>query len=185
MSFEMFFVMVLPLVLYVLVELKYGMKAGVLAAAGASLFLFVYALIVWDDLDPMLLTEVVLIVVLGAISYRLNSSRFFKMQPTVVGVIFAAYIAYFQWLGTPVLVRMLPMVEKLNPEAYNVMSQPNGVEYLSVLSAHSGWLFLVHGIFVGFIGWRFSSVYWIVARLAIYPLAFALTAIDAILYFRA
>ena len=182
MSLEMFVVMVLPLILYVLIELKYGMRAGVIAAIAASMLILVYAFVVWRDLDSMLLTEAALLVLLGGISYKLNSSVYFKMQPTVVGLVMGAYLGYFQIFGTPVLVRMMPLMAKMNPQAHLMMANESGVQFLSALSGQSAWMFALHGVFVGWVGWKYSSFLWVVSRLTIYPLMIAVVAINGLRY---
>lgn len=184
MSLEMFFVMVLPLILYVVVELKYGMHAGIVVAVASSIFIGLYGFFVWRDLDPMLLTEIVLLMILGAVSYKFNSSTYFKLQPTIIGVVMALYLGYFQIFDTPVLVRMMPLMAKLNPQAHSMIDNENGLEFLTALSGHSAWLFGLHGAFVGWLAYRFSSLSWVMGRLAIYPLMIGLVAFDGVRFLR-
>ena len=68
------------------------------------------------ELDWSLVVEVSLVTLLGAVSLKVNDTRFFKFQPTVTGVMFALYLAYHQFFDEPFMVKMASRMGKLTPK---------------------------------------------------------------------
>jgi intracellular septation protein A len=184
MNIELLLVALVPIVLFVVVEMRYGQKAGVYTAMVTGVLLALYLYLRYDDIDPMYLAELALIFVLGFASLKMKSSKYFKFQPLIVGLIFSTYIFGFQIVGDPYLVRTIPLMAKMEPKVGEMFSTPEAKEFLAMLSWQSGALILLHAIACGVAAWRFSSMGWLAVRVAIYPVLLVWFALASALFFK-
>ena len=170
----------LPLIIYVTVEFKWGMKAGVQAAiisCVALIFIHYFLYGVWDE---FLLGETSLIVVLGLITIKMQDPKYFKFQPVVVGSCFLLVLAWFQFFDEPLMVKMIPKMVLMAPDLKAQMDNPIFIKQLSNISGQMIGVLLLHVIFVGFAAIKKSNFYWLMARLAIYPAVIILTIVNAV-----
>jgi intracellular septation protein A len=185
MGGENLMVGILPIVVFVLVDIYVGARAGALAAIGLAVLWLGWSYWRLGEIDTLSWVEFGCIVVLGSLSAWLNKSQFFKFQPVVVGLLAAAFLGYFQLTDRPLLIQMIPTVKKMISEAQaNLFDHPQMIVVLSRTSGHLAVLFAVHAVFVGYAALRRSTVYWMWARLAIYPLMFVLLTGEMIAGFR-
>jgi hypothetical protein len=171
MNLELWLLMLVPLIVFVVVELKWGAKAGAISAVGLAILLGIYWYFRFGTIDETLVAEVALIAVLGAISVRMNDGRWVKFQPVAMAAGFAAYCAYFQIIGDPIIIRWLPLMVKMAPQIEWMQTDPRAIYCLTGASHFFIWVFVAHGALVGFAALRFGSWWWLAARLMIYPMA--------------
>lgn len=167
---DMMFVALIPLVLFVLVDLKWGMRAGIVTACVMAVALIAYTWFRTGTIDQFLVGETVLIVVMGLVSLRLNESKFFKMQPVAVGVIFSSVILWYQFFDEPLLIKMLPTMYAMMPQLKEFYSSDHALQVLDRLSLVMAITLLVHAALVAWVALKKGNVAWIMARLAIYPM---------------
>lgn len=173
MSLELWLLTLVPLVVFVLVELKWGVKAGAISAVALAVALAIYWYFRFNSIDETLIAEACLIAVLGIVSVKLSDGRFIKLQPVVMAAIMAAYCGYFQIFDRPVLVRWMPLMSPFAPQLEWMSTDPHALSCMGGASAWLVWVFVAHGIIVGFAALKFSSMMWLLARLMIYPLMVA------------
>jgi intracellular septation protein A len=171
MALELLLATIIPLVLYVVVELKKGPQAATITAMVSVVVLAAYLYFRFDVLDETYLVELFLILGLGAISLKMHRSTWFKFQPMVTGIVFAGYGFYLQILGTPFLSKMEPMLDKVAiPEVLKIMKSEAGRSLFSSMSLEISVVILLHAFACGYAAYKLTSIGWLLTRLAIYPL---------------
>jgi intracellular septation protein A len=164
----------LPLILYVACDAIWGLRAGLKAALVAVAVLCGYEWWAFGELNQLIIIEASLIFGLGLVSLAFNNSAYFKFQPVVVGVLFAAIMLWFQLFDEPFMLKLLPMFGKLMPANRATFALPEFRENLIQLSI---WLPFVLVLHAGLVAWsaiRLSNTGWLLMRLAIFPLGFLL-----------
>lgn len=162
---------ILPIIVFVLVDIYVGARAGALAAVTLAVLWLGWTYWRIGEVDMLSWVEFACIVVLGSVSAWMNKSQFFKFQPVAVGFLTAAFLGYFQLMGNPLLIQMIPVAKKmLPPEQASQFDAPQIVEMLGRASGHLAIVLFLHGLFVAYAALKKSTVYWMWARLAVYPL---------------
>lgn len=182
MDLKLFLLNLLPIVVFVVVDMWADAKTGILAALALSICVVLWSYWSLGSFDPMSLCEAGLILVLGAVSLKLDSSIYFKLQPAVLGIIISLYIAYFQFFDTPLMVRYLPLMSKMNPEMETLKNDPSFLVFLTKASGHFIIVFAVHAAMVLFAALRLSNKMWLAARLMIYPMLILSMLVDKLRY---
>ncbi len=173
MTLELTLATITPLILFVVVEIKKGPQAATITAMVSVVVLAAYLYFRFNVLDETYLVELVLILALGAISLKMQRSIWFKFQPMVTGIVFAAYGFYLQILGTPFLLKMAPMIEKVAiPKLITIMKTEDGRNLFSSMSLEISVVILLHAFVCGYAACKLSSLGWLLTRLAIFPLMF-------------
>jgi intracellular septation protein A len=188
----------LPLIVYIGVDAWKGFRAGIIAAMICTLVMLAYDFILFNELDKFILGEGIMILVLGAISLKMNNDRYFKFQPTVLALVFAGVFAWFQFFDKPLMLHFVPHMEKLfqsqptelraldgtqlpSAEASPMLDMLHSEHFKKVLSRLSGhmiWLFIAHGLIMIYAAMRLRTTGWFAWRLAIYPALFILVVIN-------
>ncbi len=181
MNWSLFLITLLPLVVFVILDLRGSPRAAVIGAIVTSIGFLVLSYFMFGGIDGIGIAEVLLFIVLGFISLRLNNSRFFKFQPVVVGVLIGLILLYSQVLHEPFLVRMLPMLQKLQPDIASQLDQPRFRELLARASLYLIPTFLGHAAILAYTAMRCSNWVWIATRVAIYPLMLVTMILAAIM----
>jgi len=171
MTLELILASLLPLILYVVVEIKKGPQAATITAMVSVVVLAAYLYFRFDALDETYLVELFLILGLGAVSLKMQRSTWFKFQPMATGLIFAGYGIYLQILGTPFLLKMEPLLDKVAiPQILTIMKSVEGRELFSSMSLEISIVILLHACACGYAAYKLSSIGWLLTRIAIYPL---------------
>lgn len=170
----------LPLVAFVLFDWYLDAKKGIYAAIALSLLLLVAFYVIENRFDPAILIETALILLLGFIAIKMNNPLFFKFQPVVVGVCLALFLSYFQFFDQPYLVKLLPHVKTMMPQAQDALASPQMIGLLSRVSGQMIGLFLFHAGLVAIAASRGSNLVWVMTRIAIYPMMIAVVFLNAL-----
>jgi intracellular septation protein A len=170
LNIELITLTLIPLLLFVFVEWRYGPKAGAIAAVTTAVLGGIWWYFRFGAFDETLLVEILILTILSLITVRLNDSRYVKFQPVIVGVLFAGYCTVLHIWFEPVLVRWMPLMEPMVPQLGILKQNPNWTQCLGESSWGIVFSLLVHGFLVGWAALRHSSLLWILARIMIYPL---------------
>jgi len=167
---EMFFVSILPLILFVIADLYRGMKAGIVVAVSCSVGIFFYFWIKTGETSEFLVIETILIAILGGISLKMNNSQYFKFQPVVVGGILSLISLWYQLFDQPIMIKFLPLVKSMDPELAKQFASPQMMNMLGNIS----WILIInlllHAAFVAWVAVKKGNVAWVMSRLVIYPM---------------
>lgn len=155
----------IPLAAFVLIDLFAGMKAGFAAAvvlAVGEILVMRYSTGSWD---PISVVAAVLILLLGGVSVRLNNSAYFKFQPVAVSFVLACFVAYLQFIDTPVVYRYLPFLQQASPAEVKPYLEDKA--FLETLNSMFSWVIavvLVHGALMAYAALRWSNITWLIIR---------------------
>ncbi len=172
----------MPLVAFVLVDMFAGLRWGVVIAIILALVMFFWSYFYFGVVDSTTIADACLILILGLVTLKMNNAIFFKFQPVVVGVLFAAYFMYFQLFKDPVFVRMLPMMAPFLPEeTREIIKEPLVLKRFAEFSAHMIFVFLIHAVLVAYCALKRSNLAWLLMRgLGIYIIMLFVMAIDVL-----
>jgi len=177
MSMVYLLVSILPIVLYVIVDAVWGLRAGILTAMVSILGILSFHYLAFGALDQFILGEGIMILVFGLLSLSLNNSRYFKLQPAIVGLVTALVMLWFELFSEPLLLKMIPTMIKMMPETAEMFTDPH---QLLVMRRLSSAMILTLLFYSGLVAWsavRWSNLGWLLARLAIYPLTLVVSII--------
>lgn len=164
----------LPLIVFAVADIFFGMRKAVLAAIVVGLLEAGWSWYSFGEIDQTTWISLGLILIMGAISLKMNDARLFKFQPVVMALVFAVTLGWFQFKGTPLMVQMMPKVAKLFPaEQQEIATSPLMIEKMARLDLYMVVVFLAHGALVAWSALRKSTLHWIIMRgVGIYVLMF-------------
>ena len=174
----LFVIGLLPLIIFVLVDYyTRSLKAGVISAVVMAALMGVLAYWLLGIFDYEAIIVVVTMLATGLISIKFNSSTYFKFQPVITGVIFAAMLAYFQWFDTPLMVKLMPeAIRKLHDgklisdTMFAHMSSDTAAAMIVRLNRNAIFMMLIHAALVAFAALRLRNLYWLLIKAAGIPL---------------
>lgn len=162
----------LPLIVFALVDVFFGMKSAIVAAIVIAIAEAAWSWHSFGEIDQMTWISLGLILVMGIISLRMRDARLFKFQPVVMAAVLALALVWFQWQGTPLLVQMMPKVAKLlPPDRQWIATDETIIKSMARLDFMMVAVFICHGALVAWSALHKSTVHWIIMRgLGIYVL---------------
>lgn len=171
---------ILPLLAYVIAETYWGVRKAVLVALVLALLEIVWSRVSLGYFEHTGLLSAALIVVMGAISYRMNSPLMIRLQPVVLGCVFAGVLAYYQFFDEPLIFKFYPLMKTMMPaDQYLQLENP---EIRALVGAMCGQLigvFLVHGAIVAVAAFKWNRWVWLAVRtIGIYAMVFAMVVIN-------
>jgi len=172
MTVEALIAILLPLVLYVVLEKKKGLKVAIIASMISASALVAYFVLRYDFSDRVLWLEYALLMALGLVSIKMHDAKFFKFQPVVVNVVMGTYILVIHVVDQPVMLRFMPLFEKMieEPMILEQLKSQRMIDVMTMMSWLTGVIFFIHAVLVAYAALKRSSVFWMCSRLAIYPM---------------
>lgn len=156
---------ILPLVVFAIVDIFAGMRTAVLAAILMAILEAGWSFYSFGEVDNITWISIGLILVMGAISLRMQDSRLFKFQPVVLAGVLVVTFAWFQWRGNPLLVQMMPKVVKLlPPDKQELLNDERVIKSMARLDFMMIGVFFLHGALVSWSALRKSTLHWIIMR---------------------
>lgn len=169
MDFSSLLIGLIPLVVFVIVDIYAGTKTGIYSSLALGLLVFVFYAIKFDNIDGVMILEICLLLALGVVSIKGNNSVFFKFQPVIVGLVLSLFLAWFQFFDEPYLVKKIPLFIELVPEQKEIFESFLMIDLLSKVSFQLIFVFFIHAALVAYSAVRFKNIGWILMQLAIYP----------------
>jgi intracellular septation protein A len=179
---DLFLVTLIPLVLFVIVDYRAGLKSGVMTAIASSFALGGFVWYLLGELDEEFIIMIIALAATGFVSIKKNNPIFIKMQPVITNSIGFLFLGWYQFFDTPIMIKYLPKVGKLlPPEQVQALSAPEMQPFLVRVSASMMVCLIVHSIIVGYAAVKARSSYWLLAKAIGTPFiaigAFALTVV--------
>jgi intracellular septation protein len=155
----------LPLIAFVIVDSFAGVRSGVIAGVLFAIAEAAYTLIVYKTVDELTIGTLVLVLIFGFLSYKSKKDIYFKLQPVVLGVLFAIVLFVMQALGKPLLVMMIQKYQLMFPEEVRelMLSEAN-LRVMEKLSSILGFGFLIHAALVAYSAFRMNKWWWLIIR---------------------
>lgn len=143
---------ILPVVIFTVIEDRYGAKAGVYATFVYAVGEILYEKIRLKKIEKMTLWFNGLILGLGSISILADDGIWFKLQPAIIEVIFFVMLFWSSRKGKPFL---LALAEKQNPNL-----DERGREFLRAINFRLSFFFLGHAIVATWAAISWPTSYW-------------------------
>lgn len=169
MGWQSFLIGIVPLIVFVVIDIYAGPKTAVVSAVILAVVLFLGTYLYIGFFDELSLVELFLIVGLGALSYRLDNTKYFKFQPMILGICLGTFVLVLQIFFEPILIRYIPVMKALTPEIAEKLNDPRMLHVLDRASLLFIPAFYLHALWVGYAAWKWNRWSWIAVRLAIYP----------------
>lgn len=156
---------ILPLLVFVIVDVFAGLKWGVIAAIVFAFGEVGLTYAMFGELDQTTVIAALLVTVLGWLSIKMNNPKFFKFQPVALSVLLAAILAYFQYFDVPLVLKYLDRHSVLVPaEMRAMMGDPLMRKRMGDVCGDFIYLLLAHAAIVAYAALRMSNVMWLIMR---------------------
>lgn len=155
----------LPLIVFAIVDIFAGLRAGIVAAIIFALLEAGWSYHEFGEVDRLTWISLILIIVMGAIAFKMRSDRLFKFQPVVLSLFMSLALLYFQIFETPLMIQMLPKVRPMLPEANRAVTfEPRMIAMFVRVDAMMVVVFALHAALVAWAAMHRSTLYWLVMR---------------------
>ncbi|NUM35655.1 MAG: septation protein IspZ [Candidatus Brocadiae bacterium] len=154
MIFSLLYSMI-PLLGFWLIEKYYSLEAGVIAAIALALAEVAWVYAKEKRFEPFASWSAALIILMGIISWQLQSDLFLKLKPAIFEMIFALLFLVSSCLGKPF---MMVMAQKQFGEIGLNSFQ---AQYLKGVNWRIGFFFLAHVFLIVYASLYFSNDQWL------------------------
>ncbi|MFK7873050.1 MAG: hypothetical protein AB8C84_07755 [Oligoflexales bacterium] len=160
-----FFMTLFPLILFVIVDVFWGMKAALVTAVIAAFAEALLSLILFGEIDFLTATSILLVVGMAAVSWKTNSSLMFKMQPVLLGLLTGGVLLGTTLLGRPLLVEALQKYGPIiNPDFEAILQNPNFMIMIERSNWTVGIALWIHAGVVAWTALKYSNWIWLLTR---------------------
>jgi intracellular septation protein A len=167
MDINTFFVGVLPILIFVILDSVTTKKAAILSAMLLALGELIFTLVKYHTIDELTVLSVVLVALFGGLSIKKNNDVYFKLQPAILGFFFAAsFFFFYYFLDKPIFNFMIEKYFNNDVEPFLHNRVPKGyfLELMRVLSRDLGWWILAHALLTAYAAFRMSKWWWFAIR---------------------
>ena len=156
---------ILPLLAFVIIDSFAGVRVGVISAVVIAIAEGVYTYHITGTVDPLTTASLLLVALLGFITYRSKNPVFFKFQPVLVGAVFSSVLLVSTMMGKPILVTLMQRYIHLFPMNIRpLLANPAVVSMFSRLNWILAIGLFLHALLVAYTALRSSKWVWIAVR---------------------
>lgn len=155
----------LPLIVFAIVDIFAGMRTAIIAAIVIAILEAGWSYYQFGEVDRLTWISVGLVVVMGAIAFKMRSEVLFKFQPVVLSAVSALALLYFQVFDTPLMVQMLPKAAAMLPADQQLrLRDPQMIAMMARMDAMMIGVCVIHASLVAWAAMHRSTMYWLVMR---------------------
>ena len=156
---------ILPLLVFVIVDSFFDLKAALISAVVIALAEAILSFVLFGTLDIVTGFSVLLVLVMSFLSYQQKSDLAFKFQPVVLGVALGGALVISYWIGKPLLYLMTTKYASHMPqEVQNQLTNPLMKKFLIAGTQMCGLALLIHAGIVAYAAMKLSKWWWLVIR---------------------
>ena len=96
----------LPLFIFIIADEIWGTKVGLYVALGFGIIELIYTYITTKKIEKFILTDTILLVILGGISIILDNEIFFKLKPALIEAILAVILGFSAFSSKNIVLSM-------------------------------------------------------------------------------
>ena len=135
----LFFLNLIPLILFSILNYYKGIKAGVLSGITASIILLLYFWLYLKIIDQDILIMTLLLVILGFLSIQYNNTLYFKLQPVLSAIIVIAIIFWLQVIkGLSIFTLFTEHLKDILPaKDFALLKEPSSQQILQRMPYHA------------------------------------------------
>ncbi|MCB0341745.1 MAG: septation protein IspZ [Bdellovibrionales bacterium] len=174
-STSLFLVVLIPLLVFAVVDTFASLKVALIAAAVAALGEVAFSYFYLGEIDSFSMASVFLVFLMGGVAYLKESRQIFYLKPAILSFALGAFLVGAHMMGHSVLLEGVTKYAQLfPPEQQEVLAQPMLVKILTNASFTVGISLILHGLFTAWAAYRLSRWGWLaVAAVGVYFFMFA------------
>lgn len=167
---DLLLVTLFPLLVFAIISSYSSLKTGVYSSLVSSLFMMWLCWYAFEWFDEELIIMFITMVIFGGIAIKKNEPFYFKLQPAITGICSALLIIYYEIIGDPLVLKMIPqMISRLPEDKQALLSDPWVQNMLHQLSLHSVFWILLHSIVLAWMAKNRSTKSWIIFKAIFLP----------------
>lgn len=144
----------LPLVVFIIADEIWGTTIGIIVAVIFGIGEFIFTYLKEKRIDKFILTDTLLLVILGGISLMLDNAIFFKLKPALIEALFCAIIAFSAFSKKNILLLMSQRYMK------NIQINPVMEHRMKISMRNMFWLFSFHTLIIIYAAFFMSEKAW-------------------------
>ena len=155
----------LPLIIFVIADTFLGLRKGILLAVLAALFELGLSLALLGTLDFFTMVSLLLVLVMGIVSWKMKSATFFKMQPVVMGAVLSLALIISSIIDRPLLTLMMVKYKDVFPVQMQVLlSHTRIIKWLDLATLYCGIGIFVQTMLMAWAAMRLNNWWWLIFR---------------------
>lgn len=165
MAWTFFIYGVLPVLAFVVVDAMAPLRWAVVAAVLAAILdvLLTYTLL--GHWDPFGIGAIFVFAGLGWWAVKTGDKTLVKLQPTIMAVLLATFLAYHQWFGPPLLETYMPMLQAAAPpDVRKMLNRPDMARLMAQSLVIVMIVLVLHGAACAFAAYKLSNGAWLGVR---------------------
>lgn len=178
MSATTLLVAILPIVVFVILDIYATPKVAIGMSVLAAIAVGIVNYLLLDDWDHSITAEIVLFLIFGVISLKMKNKTLFKFQPVAMGLALSAFLLWQEIFYQSYFLRAATLMAKLNPELQPILESQQMQEGLSRFSQHAIPAFFVHALILAWVAIKKGTVAWGIWRAAIWPILIVIMIFD-------
>lgn len=158
---------ILPVLVFVILESVSGKRVALISAIVLAFLELIFSLIVYGAIDELTIIGFVLVGIAVFLSLKTDNDLYFKLQPVVLGLIFAGiFLVFYFILDKPLLIFMYDKYMKgavgnlLNDDAKRFVF----LKAMHILSRDMGFWFILHAALTCWAALKLSKWWWFAIR---------------------
>lgn len=165
MNSSMFWMGILPLVVFVIVDSFAGVQAGMIAAIILAVAEAIFTYFYFGEIDSVTWLSLALVLALAAVTYFTNNTMFIKLQPVALGAVVGLVLLVSYMIGKPLLLTMSQKYQSFfPPQVQMILEQPKVQRQLQLLTLTSGIMTLAHAGLTAYAAMKMSNWWWLGIR---------------------
>lgn len=166
----LFFLSLIPLILFAVLNYYKGLKTGVISGIIGSVVLLLYSWLYLNILDEQIVIMTMLLIVLGCLSIKKNQEVYFKMQPVLSSFIVVLIILWFELNNHSIFITITDsLINAIPPKDYAVIHSPLGQSILQRMAYHSMAWISIHALFLAWTAKYCRTGIWLLTKIFFLP----------------
>lgn len=158
----------LPLIIFVVIDSFFSLKAGLIAAIILSLIECIYTYFTFGELDWISIVLFLVIIIAAVISWNKNSATAFKASPFFVGLTLSSLLIGSSLFSKPIMLEMFLKYQNLLPAQFDHIkafyTSSQGYQLLSNANWILGIFIFLHALVVLWSAYKLSNWWWLAIR---------------------
>ena len=155
----------LPLIVFAIVDIFASVRAAIVSAIVFAILEAGWSYYQFGEVDRLTWISLGLVVVMGAIAFKMRNEMLFKFQPVALSLVSAFALLYFHVFDTPLMVQMLPKAAALLPaDQQERMHDPQMIAMIARMDGMMVGACIAHAALVAWAAMHKSTLYWLIMR---------------------
>lgn len=166
-----------PLIIFAVLDSFYSLKTALIGALIAVLIEAGFSIYVVGEIDDFTIYNLFLVAVFALISWKYNSSKLFKFQPSLMSALLGAYLLFTYIIGKPFFSEFLmkykdKLIESMadNPQVEIMLNNPRYMDLMTENTMTLGVMLFVHAAITAWAAMKLGNFGWLMSRLLIIPI---------------